>query len=276
MRVAVLQFDPAADPSANASTLARAADETARAGANVLLAPEGSITNFLDDPGAPRRTAENLDGPFAAAILRASSAAGIVIAAGTFTPDPASARVHNTVLVAEDGRVAAAYHKIHLYDAFAHLESEAVAPGDEPAPVLTIGDLRVGLATCYDLRFPELFRAQVSQGADLLLIASAWVRGPLKEEHWMTLLRARAIENTCYVVAADQIGRNGIGRSAAFDPAGLSLLDLGARGATPGAEALGFVDVHAARVAEVRAALPCVQHIRLRVDGVPGPAAAPR
>ena len=89
------------------------------------------------------------------------------------------------------------------------------------------------------------------RGAAVLAVASAWVAGPLKEEHWLTLLRARAIENTCYVVAADQPGRKGIGRSAAFDPAGLALLDLGAVD-----DALGVVDASLDRLAEVEPLRP--------------------
>ena len=125
------------------------------------------------------------------------------------------------------GGVIAAYRKIHLYDAFSFVESDSVAPGQAGPPVIEIDGVPVGFATCYDLRFPELFRVLQSGGAQVLALASAWVKGPLKEEHWLTLLRARAIENTCYVVAADQSGRAGIGRSAAFDPFGLPLLDLG-------------------------------------------------
>ena len=118
-------------------------------------------------------------------------------------------------------------------------------------PVIEIDGLAVGFATCYDLRFPELFRVLQSSGAQVLALASAWVKGPLKEEHWLTLLRARAIENTCYMVAADQSGRAGIGRSAAFDPFGLPLLDLG--NADSG---YGLVDVSPDRLAEVRKVLP--------------------
>jgi predicted amidohydrolase len=172
--------------------------------------------------------------------------------------------VHNTLAVLSDGRVAAAYRKVHLYDAFSFVESDTVSPGDGAPPVVEIGGVPVGFATCYDLRFPELFRVLQAGGAQVLAIASAWVRGPLKEEHWMTLLRARAIENVSYVVAADQIGRAGIGRSAAFDPFGLPLLDLGI--ADPG---FATVDVLPERVAEVREMLPAAGHTRFAIDPAP-------
>ena len=264
MRIALSQFDPGTDPAANAAHLVAEAARAAAAGAQLLLAPEGSLVSFLQDPSAPGRAAQELDGPFVSALATASAEHGIAIAAGTFVPDPDSARVHNTLVVLSRGGVAAAYRKVHLYDAFAFVESDTVSPGNDGPPIVEIGGVAVGFATCYDLRFPELFRVLQAGGAQVLAIASAWVRGPLKEEHWLTLLRARAIENVSYVVAADQIGRAGTGRSAAFDPFGLPLLDLGI--ADPG---FAIVDVLPERVAEVREMLPAAMHTRFPIDPVP-------
>jgi predicted amidohydrolase len=266
VRIAVSQFSPGDDPAANASALVDAAQRAAGDGAALLLAPEGSIVSFLTDPSAPGCAAQPLDGPFVSALLQASVIHDIAIAAGTFVPDGESGRVHNTLVVAQHGEVVAAYRKIHLYDAFSFVESDSVAPGTDPPPVVEIDGVAVGFATCYDLRFPEVFRVLQTAGAQVLALASAWVRGPLKEEHWLTLLRARAIENTCYVVAADQAGRAGIGRSAAFDPFGLQLLDLGT--SDPGH---GNVDISLERVAEVRKILPSIQHNRFRIDPFPTP-----
>ena len=201
------------------------AGRAAAAGTRLLVLPEGSLVRFLDDPAAAVRCAQPVDGEFGTAVVDASRRHGIAVAAGMFTPHEGRAR--NTLLVADRGELVAVYHKVHLYDAFAYLESDLVEPGTETPPVVEIDGVPIGFATCYDLRFPELFRVLVDRGAQVLAVASAWVAGPLKEEHWLTLLRARAIENTSYVVAADQSGRKGIGRSAAFDPMGLPLLDLG-------------------------------------------------
>jgi predicted amidohydrolase len=269
MRIALSQFEPGTDPGVNAAHLVAEAARAAADGARLLLAPEGSLVSFLQDPTAPARAAQPLDGPFVSALAAASAEHGITIAAGTFVPDPESARVHNTLVVVAGGTVVAAYRKVHLYDAFAFVESDTVSPGNESPPVLDIDGVAVGFATCYDLRFPELFRVLRAGGAQVLAIASAWVRGPLKEEHWLTLLRARAIENVCYVVAADQIGRAGIGRSAAFDPFGLPMLDLGT--ANPG---YTTVDVSRQRVDEVREILPSGRHIRFAIDPAPQPVTA--
>ncbi len=264
MRIAVHQFEPGTDPDANAAAVVAAAARAATDGASLLLAPEGSIVSFLTDPQAPRRAAQPLDGPFVSALAAASLEYGITIAAGTFVPDRESDRVHNTLVVLAAGGVLAAYRKIHLYDAFSFVESTAVAPGSAAPPVIDIDGVAVGFATCYDLRFPELFRVLQRAGAQVLALASAWVKGPLKEEHWLTLLRARAIENTCYMVGADQSGRAGIGRSAAFDPFGLQLLDLGSADS-----GYGLVHISPERLTEVRNMLPCNTHQRFRIDPVP-------
>jgi deaminated glutathione amidase len=262
VRIALSQFDPTPDPAENAAFVVAQAERAAGEGADLLLAPEGSIVSFLTDPAAPGRAAEPADGPFGSALLQASVEFGITVAAGSFVP--AGDRVHNTLLVAQDGAFVARYRKVHLYDAFSFLESETVAPGDTAPPVVEIAGVPVGFATCYDLRFPELFRLLADGGAQVLAVASAWVKGPLKEEHWLTLLRARAIENTSYVVSADQIGRAGIGRSVAFDPFGLQLIDLGT--AAPG---FGLVDIDPDRVAEVRASNPALANRRFRVSRTP-------
>jgi len=264
MLIALAQFTPSEDAAGNAVTLAGLAGRAADAGARLMLAPEGSITDFLTDPSAASRAAEPLDGAFVTALLQVSAQHDIAVAAGTFAPDSASGKVHNTLVVADRGKLRAAYRKIHLYDAFSYVESDAVAAGADAPPVLDFDGTAVGFATCYDLRFPELFRVLRAAGADVMALASAWVVGPGKEEHWLTLLRARAIENTAYLVAADQAGRKGIGRTAAFDPFGLPLLDLGTA-----APALGMVDVDADRIAEVRAVLPSGERTRFRIDPRP-------
>lgn len=264
MRIAVSQFSPGDDPAENAKVLVAATERAAASGASLLLAPEGSIVDFLTDPAAPQRAAQPLDGPFVSAVAAASREHRITVAVGTFVPDPGSDRVHNTLVVLQNGEVVAAYRKIHLYDAFSSVESDTVTPGVDAPLVVEIDGVTVGFATCYDLRFPELFRVLQTGGAQVIALASAWVKGPLKEEHWLTLLRARAIENTCYIVAADQAGRAGIGRSAAFDPFGLQLLDLGSANA-----AAGSVDIDLDRLAEVRKMLPSRLHRRFRIDPSP-------
>src|SRR5699024_4931583 len=117
---------------------------------------------------------------------------------------------------------------VHLYDAFGYKESSHVLAADPSEPqIMSVGDLTVGMQTCYDLRFPEVSRTLINAGADVLALPAEWVPGPLKEYHWNTLIRARAIENTVYVLASDQNAPTGVGNSAIIDPMGIALSSIG-------------------------------------------------
>jgi deaminated glutathione amidase len=118
------------------------------------------------------------------------------------------------------GGAVADYRKIHLYDSFGYRESDVLAAGKLTPVTFELAGFTVGVMTCYDLRFPELGRRLVDAGADVLVVPSAWVAGPRKVEHWTTLLRARAIENTVYVVGVGQPGPRYTGHSMVVDPLG--------------------------------------------------------
>ncbi|WP_406313478.1 carbon-nitrogen hydrolase family protein [Streptosporangium sp. NBC_01639] len=174
-------------------------------------------------------------------------------------------RVYNTaVAIGPDGTIRAAYRKIHLFDSFGARESELVEPGSAPV-VVELAGLRIGLVTCYDIRFPELARALVDQGAELFAVIAAWGSGPMKEEHWTTLVRARAIENTAWVAAVGQAPNPeardgfGIGRSMLVDPMGVVRSDLGPRPAVQTCEVDSQITI------ATRNALPCLEHRRLQV-----------
>lgn len=132
-------------------------------------------------------------------------------------------RAWNMLVALQAGNIVARYAKLHLYDAFAIQESRRVDAGNEIAPLLEVEGMKVGLMTCYDLRFPELALAQALQGAEILVLPAAWVRGPLKEHHWSTLLAARALDTTCYMVAAGECGNKNIGQSRIIDPFGVTI-----------------------------------------------------
>jgi predicted amidohydrolase len=138
-----------------------------------------------------------------------------------------------------------------------------VAPGDPASspPVFTVGEMTAGIITCYDLRFPELARVLVDRGATLLCVPAHWYNGPGKAEVWSTLVRARAIEETAYVVAAGKPEDECVGRSTVVDPMGAVLVALG--GKEDGE--LAVADVAAQRVAEARRVLPVLEHRRFAV-----------
>lgn len=258
-RIALCQIPVSPDPVAN---LTRVREALARAeGADLAIFPEATLTRY------GRRIcelAEPLDGPFVSGLAEAAREHGLAVIAGTF--EPGEGRVHNTaVAVDRDGEIKAAYRKIHLFDSFGAKESELVAPGAEPT-VVELAGLRVGLVTCYDVRFPELTRALVDRGAELFAVIAAWGSGPLKEDHWVTLVRARALENTMWTAAVGQAPNPaeatdgyGVGRSMLVDPLGVVRADLGA---APGVQ---VVELDQEATATIRATLPCLEH---RVLGV--------
>ena len=180
--------------------------------------------------------AEPLDGPWAGAVRDIAAEHEIAVVVGMFTP-AAGGRVHNTLLATGPG-LDAAYDKIHLYDAFGFRESKTVAAGSQPV-LVEIDDVLVGLATCYDLRFPGLFQTLGSRGARLIVVPSSWGAGAGKRDQWDLLVRARALDTTAFVAACDQAdplsvatqrrsnAPTGIGASAVVSPIGRIIDQLG-------------------------------------------------
>jgi predicted amidohydrolase len=224
VRVAVWQHASDLDPALNRAALAAL---ELPGDTDLLVLPEAFARDF-GDPGSPLAPyAEPLDGPFTAAARQAAERTGAAVVAGMFEQSEDPERPFNTLVVARDGELVTSYRKIHLYDAFGQRESDLVSAGPT-APVLTeIGGLQAGLMTCYDLRFPELARALSAAGAEVLVLPAAWVAGPGKVDQWQTLLRARAIENVAWVVAAAQPGPRYCGHSAVIAPTGDVVAEAG-------------------------------------------------
>ncbi|SFS07940.1 Predicted amidohydrolase [Microbacterium sp. cf046] len=226
--VAVAQFAPAADRSANLVAIEQLVVAASRRGAALVVFPEYS--SYFVDPfdDSLRAHAEELDGPFVHALTALAAEHGVHIVAGLVESAADDRRVRNTVVaIAADG-IVATYRKLHLYDAFGQRESDWVEPGElADTETFELNGLRFGLMTCYDLRFPEVGRMLADAGADAFLVPAEWVRGPLKEHHWRTLVHARAIENTVYVVAADHPPPLGVGNSMIVDPQGVEIAAIG-------------------------------------------------
>src|SRR5690606_10170524 len=202
--------------------------EAAARGARLVVLPEYS--SFFSDPmdESLAANAETLDGEFVLALQELAKTHGAAIIAGLVEQADAG-RVHNTLVAVTDAGVQAVYRKQHLYDAFGQTESDWIRPGDlGQSSVFEMDGIRFGLMTCYDLRFPEVARTLVDAGADALVVPAEWVRGPLKEHHWNTLLAARAIESTAYVIAADHPAPIGVGFSQVIDPQGVVVAGVSA------------------------------------------------
>jgi deaminated glutathione amidase len=198
MRIAVAQILSGTDPADNLQLVRDYTGRAAESGASLVVFPEATMCRF-GVPLAP--IAEPVDGPWADGVRRIAADAGITAVVGMFTPAD-DGRVHNTLLVTGPG-ADGHYDKIHLYDAFGFTESNTVAPGREPV-VVDVDAVGVGLTTCYDLRFPELFSTLARRGAQLIVVSASWAAGPGKLEQWTLLARARALDSTSYVVAAGQ------------------------------------------------------------------------
>ncbi|AMB58030.1 carbon-nitrogen hydrolase family protein [Microterricola viridarii] len=227
--VAVAQFAPGADTAANLAEIERMTRLAASRGATLVVFPEYS-SYFTPTMGPDwLAAAETLDGPFVRALAALASDTGCHIVAGLVERAERVDRVRNTVVALAPGTgLAALYRKMHLYDAFGMRESDWVEAGEIAEPQLfELGGVRVGLQTCYDIRFPEVTRRLVDAGAELVLVPAEWVRGPLKEAHWRTLCTARALENTVYLAAADHAPPVGVGNSFIIDPMGVELATIG-------------------------------------------------
>jgi predicted amidohydrolase len=263
MRVAVCQFAAGTDVSENAGQCEQLIGDAAAAGAHLAVLPEAAMYFDPRHEGGPGPHGQALDGPFPSAIAAAAAASGIAVLVGMLelAGDGGEQRDYNTLLaVANDGTTLGSYRKIHLYDAFGYRESDDYLPGDIDKPLtFPIGEITVGAATCYDLRFPEVFRWLVDAGADLVALPSAWIAGPTKELAWRTLVTARAIENTIYLAAADQSGPVSCGQSIVVDPMGTVIAGVGER---PG---IAVAEVTPDRIEQVRQRNPSLANRRFSV-----------
>ncbi len=259
--VAVAQFAPGPDTAENLLRIRQLAITAADRGAKIVVFPEYS--SFFVHPMDARffAAAESLDGPFVASLVALAAELGIHVVAGMAEATRTGDHFGNAVVaVSPTHGLVATYRKLHLYDAFGAVESDWVQAGAIEAPETFVVDgVTVGLQTCYDIRFPEVTRRLVDAGADLVLVPAEWVRGPLKEHHWRTLVTARALENTIYVAAAGQTPPVGIGSSLIVDPMGVELAALGEAADV----AVAWLDP--ARITSVRATNPALAMRRFGV-----------
>jgi deaminated glutathione amidase len=256
MKVALGQFQATRNKSENLERIKELTQDARQKDADLVVYPEAAMYHLGLDESLVE-AGEPLDGPFVSALSRLARSSRIILVAGIFESIEDHDRVYNTTVVIDaDGSLLGTYRKIHLFDAFGYRESDYVEPGDGQVLVCQTGDLATGFMTCYDLRFPELARHVAMRGAKMIVLPAAWTHGLLKEEHWDVLVRARAIENTVYVAAADQVGAGTAGRSMLVDPMGIRIAATGEQ------EHVIVGTVSSERLATVRSTLPTLSHIR--------------
>jgi deaminated glutathione amidase len=217
MRVAMCQVVSGPDPKENLELVADGVRSAAESGAVLAVFPEATMACFGVKLGP---LAEPLDGPWATEVRKLADEAGIAVVAGMFVP-ASDGRVHNTLLVTGRG-LDTHYDKIHLFDAFGFAESNTVAPGSAPL-VVSVDGVGVGLTVCYDIRFPGLYTTLADRGASVILTPASWGAGEGKREQWELLVRARALDATCWIVACGQADPRSIGR----EPSGRAPTGIG-------------------------------------------------
>ncbi|PTQ11641.1 nitrilase [Sphingomonas oleivorans] len=267
MRAALFQSRTGIDPADNARALVAAVDRACSDGADMLFTPEMSGLLDRDRRRAAANLREEAEDPVLAAVREAAARTGLWIHLGSLAIKPGreDGRLANRGFVIDGtGAIRARYDKIHLFDVDlpsgeSWRESAAYAPGERVILAETPWG-RLGLSVCYDLRFPDLYRALSDAGATILAVPAAFTV-PTGRAHWHVLLRARAIEAGAFVIAAAQggeheDGRATFGHSLAIDPWGEVLLDMGEEGG------VALVELDAARLADVRARIPALAHRR--------------
>ena len=269
MKAALLQMTSGIDPLVNARVLTDAVARAAGEGAAMLFTPEMSGLIDRDRSRAAASVVAEADDRVLAAVREAAAKAGLWVHLGSLAVRSGDRFANRGFVIDDTGAIRARYDKLHLFDVDlapsaggggeSWRESSAYVAG-ETARVVDTPVGRLGLSICYDLRFPDLYRVLSDAGATVLAVPAAFTR-PTGAAHWHVLLRARAIEAGCFVLAAAQTGthedgRATFGHSLGIDPWGEVLLDMG-EGA-----GLGFVELDAARLADVRARVPALRHRR--------------
>ncbi len=264
MRIAISQMTSGIDPDANAAALVSAIDAAAQGGAQFLFTPE--MSGMIDsnrDRARGHVVSEDANAVLAD-VCEAARKAGIWVHLGSLAVDAGDRWANRGFVVDADGNVRARYDKLHLFDVDlptgeSWRESNAYAAGQDAVVVSTpVGPM--GLTICYDIRFPALFQALSAAGAKVISVPAAFTV-PTGEAHWHVLLRARAIENACWVIAAAQTGthedgRKTFGHSLVINPWGEVVLDMGCDAG------LGFADIDASMVEDVRTRIPVISHRR--------------
>lgn len=261
-KIAIAQIASSTEKQNNLNLALGLVKEAESKGAELIAFPEFLMAFSPASQTAEELTqvAESVDGAFITALRDAARANGIGIIAPIYETSPVIHRVFDTsVWIDARGNIASVYRKLHLYDAFGFKESDKFHPGDDVAQLVELGDGRFGMMICYDLRFPEMARMLALAGANALVAPSGWVQGDLKVEHWQTMIKARALENGCFVIAPNQVGNIYTGHSMAVDPLGRTLFDLGE---TAG---VAVIELDLQLVNQVREKLPLLKNRRSEI-----------
>jgi predicted amidohydrolase len=262
LKVAAAQFAVSNEWQENLEQILPLIERAENDGVDLLVLPEGVLARFMGEKERIRDAAQPLDGPFVTAIRAATVGLTVTTILGIHETS-GTPRPYNTLVAVRDGEIVHLYRKMHLYDAFAARESDNILPDDVVPELLDVNGFQIGLMTCYDVRFPELARLLAVRGADAIVLPAAWAKGPSKEFHWSTLVSARALDNTVYMIASGESGATCIGLSMIVDPLGIPLVQ-----ALAGPEMI-TATITKKRLADARSQLPVLENRRFDVDPTP-------
>jgi predicted amidohydrolase len=258
-KIAVVQFKASTNKNQNLKKILNYIEKASKKGAELCAFPEFMMfyTASSQSPSKLANLAETIDGNFVQTIANVAKKNSIQVVGTFYEKSKKKNHVYDTsFLINKSGKVVSTYRKIHLYDALGFSESKKMAAGSKIAKPQKTSIGKIGMLICYDLRFPEMSRILASSGSEILVAPSAWVKGEMKEEHWITINKTRAIENGCYLIAPDQVGNIYCGRSVVVDPFGKILLDMKKR------QDIAIVNISLDKVKKTRRALPLLKNRR--------------
>jgi len=224
--VGILQFGATKDKEVNVRKISNLLKIKE---ADIVVFPEYSLFDITGlKPEEVYTLAEDLNGSYIGFLKKLASEYNTYILGTLVEKSDKPPKTYNTtVLISPNNELVYAYRKTHLFDAYVYRESEVLLPGNELSKVINVGSAKIGISVCFELRFPEVIRTLALEGVEVVFIPAAWYSGPLKEETLLTLARARAIENTVYIVVVAQYSQHFSGRSSVIDPLGVVVTDLG-------------------------------------------------
>ncbi|MEC4849221.1 MAG: carbon-nitrogen hydrolase family protein [Nitrosarchaeum sp.] len=259
MKVAIVQFKASTKKETNLKKIIDYITKAAEKKATLVAFPEFMMfyTNSSQSSKQLANLAETITGNFITSIVKCAKENHIDVVGSFYEKSTKKDRVYDTsFIIDKTGKVISRYRKIHLYDALGFRESDKMIKGSKIAKPVSTTIGKIGMMICYDLRFPEMSRSLAVAGSEILIVPSAWVKGNMKEEHWITINKTRAIENGCYVISPDQVGNIYCGRSLVIDPYGKILLDMKKK------QGIGYVNIELKNVKQIRKILPLLKNRR--------------
>ncbi len=253
--IALVQLKTSTSKNKNLDEILKYIKIAANKNTEICVFPEFMM--FYNTSSQLSKLAEKIDGEFVSNIANEAKKNSINIIGTFYEKSKNKNKVYDTAFfINKLGKIISTYRKTHLFDAFSFRESDNIMPGTKIMKPINTDIGKLGMLICYDLRFPEVSRVLTIRGSEILVVPSAWIKGYMKEQHWLTINKTRAIENGCYIIAPNQVGNIYCGRSIVVDPFGKIVLDMKKR------EGIGIIDIHAEKIKNTRMILPLLKHRR--------------